>query len=239
MSAAIIKNPGLIRVINVFFLSAIMAGCTTTGLIDPEQANIDPNSSVIAFSVDAGKISDRDAWLRPKQLQVRYGNESITVRLHDRKDGLQRFLLEVPAQDISLNAFELDAGTGIFWNRYRTESRQSFTLSRGEITYIGRIEIGKVYFEEDADREEGRPSGIRLVFSDAMEEDLVAWTQQYKIFEGRNPVSEIVGDWGGSEFLDLWIRESATARSSSYRWRELDSLSYEPMRGPAPETAPQ
>ncbi|MDH3440155.1 MAG: hypothetical protein OEM63_05355 [Gammaproteobacteria bacterium] len=239
MSAAISKYRGLIRVINVFFLSAILAGCATTGLIDPGRATIDPNSSVIAFSVETAEISDDKAWLRPKQLQVRYGNESITVRLHDRNAGLQRILLEVPAQDISLNGFELDAGTGIFWNRYRTGSSQSFSLSPGEITYVGRIEIAKVYFEEDADREKGRPNGIRLVFSDAMEEDLVAWTQQYKIFEGRNPVSEIVGDWGGSEFLDLWIRESATARSSSYRWRELDSLSYEPMRGPAPETAPQ
>ena len=239
MSAAIINYPGLIRAIQVGFLSTIAAGCTATGLIDPVQTTINPGSAVIAFSVDTSKISDEDAWIRPKQLQLRYGTESITVRLHKPESGAQRVLLEVPAQAISLNGFEIDAGTGIFWNRYRTGSGQAFNLSQGEITYVGRIEIEKVYFEEDVDKEKGRPNGIRLVFSDALEEDLVAWKQQYKIFEGRNPVAEIVGDWGGSEFLDLWIRESATASSSSYRWRTLDSLVDDPMRGPAPETPPQ
>ena len=239
MSAAIINHPGLIRAIHVFFLSTITAGCTATGLIDPAQTNIDPGSGVIAFSVDTAKITDQEAWIRPKRLQLRYGTESITVRLRDRNAGPQRVLLEVPAQAISLDGFEIDAGTGIFWNRYRTGSGQSFNLPPGEITYVGRIEVDKVYYEDDVDREKGRPNGIRLVFTDAMDEDLDAWQQQYKIFEGRPPESEIVGNWGGSEFLDLWIRESPTASSSAYRWRTLDSLVDDPMRGPAPETPPQ
>lgn len=220
-------------------LSILTAGCAARGLVEPDETIINPDTGVIAFSVDTRKMTnDDDAWVRPKLLHLGYLDESVAIRLSDRNTGTQRILFEVPAQSVSFDAFELDSGTGIFWNRYRIESRQSIQLTPGEITYVGRIEIEELFYLNDADRARGKPIGVRLAFTDALEDDLAAWKEQYDLFRDAVPEESIVGDWSGSEYLDLWIRESSTTSSSTYRWRAIDSLASDPMRGPAPETMP-
>ncbi len=180
-----------------------LAGCTSTGVIDSNQATIDPNSSVVAFSVNTGKLLEYETPIRPVRLHINYGMESVSIRLSDGKTGLQRILLEVPAQNVLFTQFELVAGAGIFSDHYLTGASQAIELRQGEITYLGRIEIEDIKFEENADGSLGKPISVKLVFSDALEDDQFAWEQQYKLFQNRVPNQQVVGNWAGQDYLNL------------------------------------
>jgi hypothetical protein len=91
-----------------------LAGCISTGVIDSNQATIDPNSSVVAFSVNTGKLLEYETPIRPVRLNIYYGGEWVSIRLSDGKTGLQRILLDVPAQTVSFTQFELVAGASTF-----------------------------------------------------------------------------------------------------------------------------
>ena len=185
----------------------ITAGCTSTGVIDRNQATIDANSSVIAFSVNTGTLSEYKMPIRAAQLHIQYGGESVPIRLSEGKAGLQRILLEVPAQAVLFSQFELTAGNGIFSHHYRTSDSQRVELTQGEITYLGRIGIEKVIFEEHEDGSLGKPSAVKLVFADAHEDDQFAWEQEYKLFQNRVPNQQIVGNWAGRDYLNVWRRD--------------------------------
>ena len=180
-----------------------LAGCASTGAIDPNQVIIDPNSSVVAFSVKTGKLLEYETPIRPVQLHLRYGSESVSIRLSDGKTGLQRILLEVPAQAISFTQFELVAGAGFFSDHYVTGGVQVMELTPGEITYLGRIEIEDIKFKENADGSLGKPIAVELVFADALDDDQFAWEQQYKLFQNRVPNQQVVGNWAGRDYLNL------------------------------------
>jgi len=180
-----------------------LAGCTSTGVIDSNQATIDPNSSVVAFSVNTDKLSEYETPIRPVQLHIYYAGERVSIRLSDGKTGLQRILLEVPAEAISFTQLELVAGAGIFSEHYVTGGVQVMELTQGEITYLGRLEIEGIRFEEIADGSLGEPIAVKLVFSDALEDDQFAWEQQYKIFQNRVPNQQVVGNWAGRDYLNL------------------------------------
>jgi len=180
-----------------------LAGCTSTGVIDSNQATIDPNSSVVAFSVNTDKLLEYETPIRPVRLHIYYAGESISIRLSDRKTGLQRILLEVPAQAISFTQFELVAGAGFFSDHYVTGGVQVMELTPGEITYLGRIEIEDIKFKENADGSLGKPIAVELVFADALDDDQFAWEQQYKLFQNRVPNQQVVGNWAGRDYLNL------------------------------------
>jgi len=208
MTASTTRYSGLIRIVYCFVLLTIAAGCTTTGVIDPNQATIEPNSSVVAFSVNTRKLSEYATPIRPRQLHLQYGTESVPIRLRGGKTGLQRILLEVPAQAVLFSQFELVAGTGIFSDHYLIDNGQSMQLTQGEITYLGRIEIEDVKFEENDDGSPGKPTAVKLVFADALEDDQFAWEQQYKLFQNRVPDKQIVGNWAGGDYYStLWVKE--------------------------------
>lgn len=231
MVASTIGCPGLIRILNFFFLMMIAAGCTSTGVIDPNQASIDPNSSVVAFSVKTAKLSEYETRIRPVRLQMLYGGESVSVRLSNDKTGVQRILIEVPAKAVVFSQFELVAGDGFFADRYRTGQGQPINLTQGEITYLGRIEIEDIEFYERADGSLGRPVAVKLVFADALEDDQIAWEQRYRLFQNREPNQQIVGNWTGLEYSDLWIKEKEWAKS-----RSIDGWTQEYTGGPRPPT---
>ena len=180
-----------------------LAGCTSTGVIDSNQATIEPDSSVIAFSVNTGKLLEYETPIRPVRLHIYYAGEWVSIRLSDGKTGLQRILLEVPAQAVSFTQLDLVAGAGIFSDHYVTGDVQVAELTYGEITYLGRIEIEDIKFEENADGSLGKPIAVKLVFSDALEDDQLAWQQQYKLFQNRVPNQQVVGNWAGRDYLNL------------------------------------
>jgi hypothetical protein len=68
---------------------------------------------------------------------------------------------------------------------------------------LGRIEIEDIKFEENADGSLGKPISVKLVFSDALEDDQFAWEQQYKLFQNRVPNQQVVGNWAGQDYLNL------------------------------------
>jgi len=192
-----------------YAIAAVMvflAGCAGIGEIDPNQATIDPNSSVVAFSVDTSKRWEHELSIRPVRLHIQYGAETVSIPLSDGKTGLQRFLLEVPAKGVLLSQVELKARKSIISKRFRTGGRQLVKLSQGEITYLGRLEIADVKFEENADGSHGKPIAIKLVFADELEDDQIVWEQQYRLFQNRVPNQQIVGNWAGQDGLEEWIK---------------------------------
>jgi len=200
-------------------LFAFTAGCTSTGVIGSNQASIDPNSSAVAFSVNTGKLLEYETPIRPVRLHLNYGTESISIRLSAGKTGLQRILLEVPAQAVTITNFELVVGAGLFSDNYLTEDVQVMDLTQGEITYLGRLEIEDIKFEENADGSPGEPFAVKLVFSDALEDDQVAWEQQYKLFQNRALDQQVVGNWAGSDYLDLWPKKWNQGYVQDDTWR--------------------
>lgn len=213
-------------------LIAFTAGCTSTGVIGTNQTTIDPNSSVVAFSVNTGKLLEYETPIRPAQLRINYGTESVLIRLSAGKTGLQRILLEVPAQTVTITNFELVAGAGLFSDHYLTDDVQDTELTQGEITYLGRIEIEDIKFEENADGSPGEPIAVKLVFSDALEDDQVAWEQQYKLFQNRAPDQQAVGSWVGSDYLDLWHKKWNQGYVQDDTWRPATGGKRPPDRGP-------
>jgi len=180
-----------------------LAGCANNGVIDSDQATIDPYSSVVAFSVNTGELLDYATPIRPARLRIYYAGETVSIRLSDGKTGLQRILLDVPAQAVSFTQFELIAGASIFSDHYVTGDVQIMELEQGEITYLGRIEIEDIEFEENADGSLGEPIAVKLVFSDALEDDQFAWEQEYKLFQNQVPNQQVVGNWAGQDYLNL------------------------------------
>ena len=232
MAASTIGHSGLTRIVNCIVLMTITAGCTSTGVIDSNQATIDPNSSVVAFSVNTGKLLEYETPIRPVRLHIYYGTESVSIRLSDGKTGLQRILLDVPAPAVSFTQFELVAGAGIFPDHYLTSGVQVMELMQGEITYLGRIEIEDIKFEKNADGSLGKPITVKLVFADALEDDQFAWEQQYKLFQNRVPNQQVVGNWAGREYLNLWRKEwTNTYTQNNKRWPG-NSGEGAPKRGP-------
>jgi hypothetical protein len=106
-------------------------------------------------------------------------------------------------------------------------------LSPGEITYLGRLEIEDVKFEENADGSLGEPIAVKLVLSDALEDDQSAWEQQYKLFQNQVPNHQVVGNWAGQDYLNLgrkvWTKVIYTQNNNS---RPGYSRERPPMRGP-------
>ena len=238
MTASTFGYSGLIRIVYCFVLLTITAGCTTTGVIDPKQTTIDPNSSVVAFSVNTRKLSEYATPIRPRQLHLQYGTELVPIRLSEGKAGLQRILLEVPAQAVLFSQFELVAGTGIFSDHYLIDDGQPMELTQGEITYLGRIEIEDVEFNENTDGSLGEPNAVKLVFSDAFEDDQFAWEQQYKLFQNRVPNQQVVGNWAGQDYLDLGPKEWSNSSTQNNRGRPGYGIERPPMRGPS-DTGPR
>jgi len=232
MTASTFGYSSLNRIVYCFVLATVSAGCTSTAVIDHDQVTIDPNSSVVAFSVNTGTLSEYEIPIRAARLHIQYGTETVSIRLSEGRAGLQRILLEVPAQAVLFSQFELTAGAGIFSDDYRTSDSQLVILTQGEITYLGRIEIKKIEFEENADGSLGKPISVKLVFADELEDDQLAWEQQYKLFQNRVPNQQIVGDWAGQDYLSLWRKEWTKFYTQNNGRRSGINREGPPMKGP-------
>ncbi len=230
------RRARFIRHTSGFLLIMAANGCATSGLLGPRQENIDPDTSVIAFSVDHGEVTEGDIWVRPKEIHLRYGDDLVIIALRSQDAKPQRILVAVPAQDILLDRFELDSGSGIFWRRYRTGLTQPIRLAQGEINYLGRLEIRDIWFEKFTDDSVERPIAVTLDFTNVLDDDLAAWSEDYALFRNRVPVDQVVGLWGGQGYLDLWI-DRKIPRSSGARINR-ESEFREPMRGPQPTDKP-
>lgn len=235
MVAATIDDSALIKIGKCFFLMMIAASCASTGRIDPGQTTINPNSSVVAFSVNTSKLEGYGTLIRPVRVQVLYGDESASIGLGNKKTGVQRVLLEVPANTILFSQLELVVGDGMYSNRYLTTQGHTMELAPGEITYAGRIEVEHVEFEEYLDGSLGRPITVKLDFSDAFVEDQNAWEQQYKLFQNRAPDRQVAGAWGGRDYLDLIIKDGSDRYARDAMNRAIEGMLQEPVRVPARE----
>ena len=183
--------------------TVFIAGCAGTGTVDFDESTIAPDSSVIAFSVNTGKLTQYEMPIRPARLHIYYAGESESIRLSKGNSGLQRILLEVPAQSISFMHLELVTGAGLLTDHYVTGNVQFLELTQGEINYLGRITIEDVEFGADVDGAGLEPKAVKLVFSDAFEDDQSVWKEQYDLFQNRVPIQQVVGTWAGEEYLYL------------------------------------
>ena len=220
------------------YLVLISAGCTTRAMILPDQSAIAPDSSVLAFSVNTGTTSKDRAWIRPTGINVQFGDETVSIDLDDRKSGVQRVLMEVPTTTVMFSGFEVESGAGIYWSRYQTGYSQPMTLPQGEITYLGRIEIEDARFAETAGGSRVQPYAVKLVFTDALADDLPAWRQEYQIFDTLSSVGTFAVNWTGQDYLDLWRKRSSSYYTDSYLERALEGIEGAPVRGPLPAQEP-
>ena len=217
MTASTFGCAGLIRIVSCFVLMTITAGCTSTGVIKPDQSTIDADYSVIAFSVNTSTLLKNEVPVRVERLSIQYGDEIVSIRLRGGKTGLQRILFEVPEDAILISHFELEAGAGILPDHFLAEDNQLVQLTQGEITYLGRLEIEDVKFAKNDDGSLGKPNAVKLVFADELKDDQFAWEQEYDLFQNRVPVQKIVGNWAGQDYSTLWIKEWTSIYANSRR----------------------
>lgn len=204
MTTATYDHSGFTRVVICFGLIAFTAGCTGLSQIKPSQATISPESSVVAFSVNTSRLLEYDMPMRAARLHLISNEVWDKIRLSEGETGLQRFLIGVPTQSIILYQFDL-AVIHSFSYLYGTKGvGPRIQLTPGKITYLGRLEIEDIQLEENDDRTRGWPIAVNVVFSDALEDDLSAWKQEYKLFQNRLPVKRIVGNWGELEYIPVF-----------------------------------
>ena len=214
-----------------------MVACAGTGQLDSRQAAVAPGTSVVAFSVDTRKLEKDDSWARPVEIHLRFGDGSASFSLSDRK-GPQRILFEVPGDAITIDQFEMEAGAGIFWRRYGTLLDENLVLVPGKVNYLGRLTVEDVQFEP-VDDSRVRPIGAKLVFADAMADDLAAWKGQYEIFRNMNPERQVIGYLAGEGYLAVWARDGSNNYAQDLAERAFDGSVYEPQRGPRADPSPR
>lgn len=180
-----------------------LGGCAGVRLIEPAQVTIDPNSCVVAFSVNTstsrGSASkEYGGRFRASHLYLK-GYD--TVRLSAGESGSQMFVLEPPTQVLDFGQFFLArSGENNQYHFGTIAAGPRINLTPGEITYLGRLEIEDIQFEKNANWTTDTPIAIKLVFKDASEDDFPPLQQQYEIFRDRNAVKQIIGRWGELEY---------------------------------------
>ena len=216
-------STGQMRTLDLMFLGLALSGCSSSlNVIKPNQATIDPKSSVVFFSVNTSTLQGCDRLVRPKQLFVTSGNAVVTIQLSVGKSGLQRYVIEVPTpgETVVFDYFAVAVGReflGLGSELYRTiGGAQQVQLTPGAITYVGRLEVEEIQFEDGTDKFPCRPTAIKLVFSGALEDDLLALKDEYKLFENRIPKQHIVGYWAPPESEYLPLQKKAKGGSSTF-----------------------
>lgn len=215
-----------------------LAGCTSTAIVDYKQATIAPDSSVVAFSVNTGKLLQYDPSIRPVELEIYFAGEWTAFPLTNQKDGIQRFLLEIPDQAVSFSRLELQTGAGLFSDFFVTDGPQRVEVTMGEITYLGRLVITDIEFEKRADGSFGQPDAVQLVFADAFESDQAAWEQQYALFQNKVPDQLVVGHWAGKDYVNVSPKSWNRSTSHSFTMEHGGGNARVPRMGSSRESAP-
>ena len=200
-------STGQMRTLDLIILALVLSGCSGLKLnvIKPNQATIDPKSSVVVFSVNTSTLQGCDRLVRPRQLSVASVNAVARIQLSEGKSGLQRYVIEVPTpgQTVVFNYFAVAVGReflGSGSELFRTiGGSPRVQLTPGAITYVGRLEVEEIQFEVGTDKFPCIPTAIKLVFSDALEDDLLALKDEYKLLQNRITKQHIVGYWAPSE----------------------------------------
>lgn len=180
-----------------------MGGCAEVRLVEPAHVTIDPQSCVVAFSVntrtlEGSAIKKYGGRFRASHLYLK-GYE--TIRLSDGENGLQLFVLEPPTEVLEFGQFSLARGG--YNKQYQFETVAAgprIKLNPGEITYLGRLEIQDIQFEKHTKGVTDTPIAIKLEFRDASKDDFPVLQEQYGIFRDRIAVKQIIGRWGELEY---------------------------------------
>lgn len=207
----------------------VIAGCATPGEIDTAQESIDPDNSAFAFSFDPGVLSEHEQSVHPGWIHVRYGTEVISVPLKRGETETQRFLMEVPEDHVDLSEIELVVGDGIVLDHYLSYLNRFRVLTRGEITYLGRMTVDDVRFEDVGDGSPGIPVAVKIVFVDAFDEDIAVLQKHYQIFQHQFPYRQIDQNWPGQDYLPMHDKVWSSSRPD-LRWRRSDGPPPRPRR---------
>ena len=205
------------------------AGCSATGEVSPRQQSIDPEKSVFAFSFSPGEMAEAESPVQPAWIYLQYGVEVFSVPLSRGQPDPQVFLFEVPANHVYFGQIELAVGDGIVRDHYLTNSDRYLDLKRGEITYIGRIEVEDVLFQGGGEGSPGTPVAVSLSFSDAYDEDIAELEQQYELLQRQKPDRQISDNWVGQDSFALSEKVWSNKRAS-VKWGNSGRSSLPPRR---------
>ena len=170
--------------------------------------------SVNTSTMEGSAVKEYGARFRASHLSLKgYG----TIRIADGDSGLKTLVLEPAGEALEFGRFSLSRdGAGKQYEFETIAAGPRIKLTPGAITYLGRLEIEDIQFQKRANWTTDTPSGIKLQFRDASEDDFRFMQDQYEIFRDRTVVKQIIGRWGELEYEAVrFVRTTSTPLSDS------------------------
>jgi hypothetical protein len=205
------------------FLAMIVltTACSSTRIKPVKTASDYPGSetALIAFSV----IS-QEPFVIQKLLLFEPGapsphQASRVVRVRPEQGDQQVFLYRVPAEGVKLGSVRLLIN-GQWWETGLTGPEIS--AAAGQLTYAGRVQLHSVKMSRYEDTGRIFPAKVRLLMTDASEEDLAQLADQSALPQDMSVTKAIPGSWSDSEFVALSYRQ-IPGREGRYQSWEFSS----------------
>ncbi len=169
--------------------------------VDPAQAEIAPETYLVAFSFDTrpldGPGARGDEWPFIAAY-VDVGSGPLFDVSGERPE-LSLVLLDVPGPSFAIRAIELVHRKSEFREQWYKSSVGGpvVELTQGAINYVGSLVV------ERASVGNGKPGLLELRIADAWQADAVYWRHRFPLLRSREPVRRITPPWSESGLLAL------------------------------------
>ena len=213
-------------------IGAILAGgCAPATAVKTDTQAIDPNTALVAFSVRTSALTEYDEKLTPSRILFSGTDtrDGIGTSLDADESGVAYVIYKIPESGIVFDELILGIRPGF----KTTMPGPEIPLTRGEITYLGRLEVKDFKFELSEDNTTYTPTHVKLVFSDRSADDLAAFESRYAVFSRAATRQDVLSAWSNYEFVPLTRLVRGTNRVQDAT-RSPDSVDY----GPLPQTRP-
>lgn len=209
----------------------VMTGCAPVTAVKQDAQAIDPDTAVVAFSVRTSALTEFDELLTPSRVLFSGADTRTMVgsRLDADESGVAYVLYEIPESGMVFNELILGIRPGF----KTTLPGPEIPLTRGEITYLGRLEVQDFRFDLSEDSTTYTPTHVKLAFTDKSADDMAAFTSRYAMFSAQSTRQDILKTWSNFEFVPLARRVRGTSRVQDAT-RSPNAIDY----GPLPQRPP-
>ena len=214
----------------------LVSGCAPVAAVKTDAQEVNPNTAVVAFSVRTSALTQFDEMLTPSRVLFSGTDSRVMVgsRLETDESGVAYVLYEIPESGVVFNELIFGIRPGF----KTTMPGPEIPLTRGEITYLGRLEVQDFKFELSEDSTTYTPTHVKLAFTDKSADDMAAFTSRYAMFSAQNTRQDILKSWSNFEFVPLAPQVRGTNRVQDAT-RSPNSIDYGPLpQRPAPSPPP-